>query len=124
MKLRACCILLLFLNSGFAQNWQKFGSGASDVIHCVYGDTTSNIVYATGFFTPIDGVSANRIAKWDGSSWQPMGSGFPNETSSRHAFDVFNGNLVCMNCIYSPFHSNVAQWNGSGWDSIGNNFRD
>ncbi|MCW3072090.1 MAG: hypothetical protein JWO44_1980 [Bacteroidetes bacterium] len=125
MKIKACCILLLLLlRVGQAQNWALLNGGATDVVHCVFGDTVNNVVYATGFFTSIGGVSANHIAKWDGATWQQVGSGLPNESSSAHAFDIYNGDLILMNCLFSSFHSQVGRWNGSGWDSIGNNFRD
>ena len=32
-------------------------------------------LYAGGYFTMADGTNANYIAKWDGSSWLPLGSG-------------------------------------------------
>ena len=32
-------------------------------------------LYAGGEFTTAGGVSANRIAKWDGNSWTALGSG-------------------------------------------------
>ncbi len=28
-----------------------------------------------GYFTSAGGVAANRIAKWNGTSWSPLGSG-------------------------------------------------
>ena len=30
-------------------------------------------VYAGGYFTTAGGVSANGIAKWDGTTWAPLG---------------------------------------------------
>lgn len=32
-------------------------------------------LYAAGYFQLADGKPANRIAKWDGSTWSPLGSG-------------------------------------------------
>ena len=32
-------------------------------------------LYAGGYFTTAGGVTANFIAKWDGSSWSALGSG-------------------------------------------------
>src|SRR5207253_83870 len=34
-----------------------------------------NSIYVGGFFTMAGGVSANNIARWDGSQWYPLGSG-------------------------------------------------
>ena len=35
----------------------------------------SGYLYAGGNFTTAGGVTANRVAKWDGSAWSPLGSG-------------------------------------------------
>lgn len=35
-------------------------------------------LYATGYFTSIEGVPASRIAKWDGSQWSSLGDGLNN----------------------------------------------
>ena len=32
-------------------------------------------LYAGGSFTMAGGVNANRIAKWDGAAWSPLGNG-------------------------------------------------
>jgi hypothetical protein len=32
-------------------------------------------LYAGGIFTTAGGAAANRIARWDGASWSPLGSG-------------------------------------------------
>lgn len=35
-------------------------------------------LYATGFFTNLCGTANNHIVKWSGTTWQPVGSGYPN----------------------------------------------
>ena len=37
-------------------------------------------LYAAGLFTKAGGVSVNRIAKWDGGGWSPLGSGLGGPT--------------------------------------------
>src|SRR5262249_44912063 len=37
-------------------------------------------LYAGGSFTSAGGVAANRIAKWDGSSWSALGTGMNNSS--------------------------------------------
>lgn len=44
-------------------------------------DTNGNL-YAGGFFTNARKVSANCIAKWDGSAWSALGSGVDAEFAS------------------------------------------
>ena len=41
----------------------------------VFDDGTGPALYAGGGFTTAGGVSANYIAKWNGSAWSPLGSG-------------------------------------------------
>ena len=43
-------------------------------VYALAVDASGNL-YAGGDFTTAGGVSANRIAKWDGSSWSALGSG-------------------------------------------------
>src|SRR3972149_6550920 len=38
-------------------------------------------LYAGGGFTTAGGTRANRIAKWDGTTWAPLGSGMDNGVS-------------------------------------------
>jgi hypothetical protein len=41
----------------------------------VFDDGSGSALYAGGYFTNIEGVSANRVARWDGSSWTALGGG-------------------------------------------------
>jgi len=41
----------------------------------VFDDGGGRGLYAGGWFTTAGGVSAERIAKWDGASWSPLGTG-------------------------------------------------
>ncbi len=53
----------------------------------VFDDGTGAALYAGGWFTMAGGVAANRIAKWNGTQWSPLGSGMNNEVD---ALTVFN----------------------------------
>src|SRR5207244_1272911 len=58
------------------------GAGAGEV-RCVLvvppgsGALSGHLVIAGGF-TSVDGVSADNIAHWDGSTWAPLSSGLNN----------------------------------------------
>lgn len=116
-------VLLSFTLNINSQNWASLNGGANNYIHCIYGDTIHNILYAIGDFTNIGGVNANRIAKWNGGAWYPVGNGLPNRTSSQRAFTLYNNELVCTNTIFSPSDIHVGKLNGLQWDSIGVNFK-
>jgi hypothetical protein len=61
--------------------WSPLGSGitADDGAFvralALYDDGSGPALYAGGSFTSAGGVAANGIARWDGSSWTPLGSG-------------------------------------------------
>jgi hypothetical protein len=42
----------------------------------IYGLFSKNgLLYASGGFTSIGGINANRIAVWNGATWAPLGAG-------------------------------------------------
>jgi hypothetical protein len=57
----------------------------------VFDDGSGSALYAGGFFTTAGGVSANRIAKWNGTRWSPLGSGMNNSVSALTVFDGGTG---------------------------------
>jgi len=72
-----------------------------------------------GQFTSIDGVSANSIALWNGTTWSPLGKGINNTV---YSLTVYSGKLVAGGTFDSAggIHANnIAIWNGTTWDSIG-----
>src|SRR6266545_806870 len=68
-------------------------------------------LYVGGSFTNAGGITANGIAKWDGSSWSALGSGM-NERVTTLA--------VSGSDVYAAgdFSTNVAKWNGSSWSAL------
>jgi hypothetical protein len=77
-------------------------------------------VVAGGLFTSAGGVSANRIARWNGSMWSPLGSGMSDHV---YALAVLpNGDLVAGGqfTIAGGVSANrIARWNGSMWSPLG-----
>jgi hypothetical protein len=51
--------------------------GMDDLVTALVVDGSGNL-YAGGQFTEAGGVTANYIAKWNGTSWQPLSSGMNN----------------------------------------------
>jgi hypothetical protein len=66
-------------------------------------------VYAGGGFTAIGAVDANRIGRWDGTQWKPMGPGF---TGPVFAVAVRGGEVFAGGEF-------ISRWNGSQWLSMG-----
>ncbi|MBT7304751.1 MAG: hypothetical protein HN849_34790, partial [Victivallales bacterium] len=93
-------------------------AGANNDVACIVyhgGD-----MYVGGYFTAIQDTMANRIAKWDGSSWSALGTGL-NSKVAGIAFDG-SGNLYAGGTFTTAGGSpanRVAKWDGSSWSSLG-----
>jgi hypothetical protein len=84
-------------------------------------------VYAGGLYTVAGGQTVNGIAKWDGTNWISMGSGFSSGGSNVYgafAMTIFNNKLVCggiFNSVDGVNAGNVAQWDGLIMTGVNNN---
>jgi trimeric autotransporter adhesin len=70
-------------------------------------------VYIGGLFTAIGVLTANRVAKWNGSSWSALGSGTDNAVYgiAISGSDVYIcGGFITAGGVST---SRVAKWNGS-----------
>ena len=104
------------INSTF--NWSTVGTQADNFIEAIAVNGTD--VYAGGGFTTIGGISANRIAKWDGSTWSALGSGTTNGNVYSIAVsgtDVYvGGSFTTIGGISA---NRLAKWNGFTWSPLG-----
>lgn len=94
--------------------WRPLGPGMDGTGN--YGGVLSltvhnNVLVAGGSFTTAGGVSVNNIARWDGTSWHPLGSGSPYEVL---ALTVFDGDLIA-----SPAWVLPSRWDGASWEILG-----
>ena len=79
---------------------------------------------AGGNFITAGGVSANRMAKWNGTSWAPLGSGIsasPSFQTGVYSLTIFNNELV----VSGEFTvaggvpvNHIAKWNGTSWSAF------
>jgi hypothetical protein len=81
-------------------------------------------VYVGGVFTNAGGVSANCIARWNGSSWSALGSGVSGVVNNTWVNAIaVNGTNVYVGGRFttagSGAASNIAKWNGSSWSALG-----
>jgi uncharacterized glyoxalase superfamily protein PhnB len=77
------------------------------------------LLVAGGLFTTAGDVSASNIAAWNGSAWEPLGSGTNGVV---RAVAVFDGQLIAGGEFTTAGGSpalNVAAWNGSSWSPLG-----
>ena len=100
------------------------GNGANDRVS-VLAVVGNGDVYAGGFFTSVGGVVANNVAKWNGSTWSPLGTGIGmgGIGSNVNALAVAgNGDVYAGGAFTSAggvAANNVARWNGSAWSALG-----
>ncbi|GDX53484.1 hypothetical protein LBMAG27_25310 [Bacteroidota bacterium] len=99
-----------------AQTWSDVGGGMCDWVN-------ASVVYngeliVGGRFTCAGGVTANHIAKWNGTSWSALGAGVDGWVN---ALTVYNGKLIAggqFSTAGSTPVLNLAQWNGTSWTDV------
>ena len=89
----------------------------------VFDDGGGPALYAGGDFTTAGGVAANRIAKWDGSSWTALGSGMNNDVHALAVFDDGGGPALYAGGAFTTAGgvaaNRIAKWDGSSWSALG-----
>jgi hypothetical protein len=113
----------------------NFGRGTSALDDSVdallqWDDGTGPALYAGGMFTHAGLTAANHIAKWNGTSWEPLGQGLTGATSffptphvtALAVFDDGSGLALYASGEFTtaggvPAHG-IAKWNGSSWSSL------
>ncbi len=72
---------------------------------------------AAGNFPTIDGVAANKIASWDGTTWSALGSGLVGDARCLAGLGgvlYVGGEFVSAGGVPA---GNLAMWNGSSWSA-------
>ena len=76
------------------------------------------MLVVAGQFTLAGSTTVNRIAAWDGNSWQPLGSGVGNTV---RALTVYNGDLIAAGEFTTAGGSTryrIAKWDGTAWQGL------
>ena len=79
-------------------------------------------LYVAGSFTSVNGVTAANVARWNGTSWSPLGAGpYPADPSEpvMSLAVTPDGTLYAGGNFYNgnPGESGLAIWNGTSWSS-------
>ncbi|RAK65115.1 hypothetical protein [Hymenobacter edaphi] len=106
-------------------NWEGLlgpGNGLSSYVHAVRQAPNGDIYVGGDFTNAGTSPNADYIARWNGSSWQPLGPGL---TGSVYAIAVApNGDLIVggnfANAGGNPDADGIARWDGTSWHAIGN----
>jgi trimeric autotransporter adhesin len=111
--------------------WFPLGSGGGNGMNSLVSAITvsGNDVYVGGNFTQVAGgtVSANYIARWNGITWFPLGSGGGNGVSGRVNAIAISGNDIYIGGNFTQANiggttiaaNRVARWSGSSWSALG-----
>jgi len=108
----------------YGQVWSTLGSGTNGGVTALAKDTSLNQLYVGGQFNIAGGISANNIAKWNGTNWDTLGSGMNN---SVHALVMYNGELYAggyFTVAGGDSAQYIAKWNGINWMPVGTGMDD
>ena len=104
------------------ERWSGLGGGVTGgvfgyfFVHALAVSGTN--LYAGGYFSAMGGVPAQYIARWNGSTWSPVGSGMDDIV---YTLKVFGGNLYAGGSFAyaggTPA-SYIARWDGSSWSAL------
>ena len=104
-------------------HWSALGSGITggtqSKVNTIAIDNENNI-YVAGQFTTAGSISANNIAKWDGTEWTALGTGLNSSTLAlalNNDGNLFAAGLFTMAGNVSA--SKIAMWDGNEWSSLG-----
>jgi hypothetical protein len=116
-------------------SWSAFGVGMNNEVRAMAfydeGHGGGPVLFAGGGFTLAGGVTAQRIARWDGAAWSPVVNGVRNGGHPAvNALAVFDDGSGVGSALYvggafddagsQPDANDIARWNGNFWSKLEN----
>ena len=107
--------------NGTAWNGLNMGvsNGIGSPVHTV-AVASNGEVYAGGSFTVAGGIIANNVAKWNGTTWSPLGTGVDGTV---YALAVASNGDVYAGGVFTRAGGTaanyVAKWDGMAWNALG-----
>ncbi len=106
--------------SASSGKWSGLGSGTNASVSAL-AQGADGTLYAGGDFTTAGGVAANYIAKWNGSSWSALKTGFESPvyalaSDSRYVYAC--GKIT----VKGVSGYQVRKWSGTTWYNVGKPF--
>src|SRR5215471_12747455 len=89
----------------------------------VFDDGTGPALYVGGYFTFADRVPANRIAKWNGTSWSALSSGMDGSVLALTVYNDGSGSALYAGGGFLTAGgvpaNYIAKWDGTRWSALG-----
>ena len=105
-------------------NWSSMGGvpGVDGGVWATAIDGSGNL-YIAGFFSRVGDVMANSIAKWNGNSWAPLGSGTEYDVM---ALAVSGSEIYAAGAFFTDggVANQPARWDGNQWSPLGSGVGD
>ncbi len=107
-------------------NWSSVGpllTGGAVRALTVLDDGSGPALYAGGLFTLVNGLALNRVARWDGASWSPLGGGVNAVVHTLSTLDDGSGPALYVGGEFTTAGGvaakGLARWDGSNWTTLG-----
>ena len=100
-------------------NWTKIGTANKSVYIMI---NFNNQLIVGGSFTNINSITAIKIAKWNGASWDSLQNGL-NESPNK--FIVYKNELYIIGGFTKAGSQSVkyiVRWDGASWNDVGGGF--
>jgi hypothetical protein len=111
-----------------SDGWSSVGAGldglGSATVNAitVFDDGSGSALYVAGAFTSAGGAPALNIARWNGTTWSPVGDGLDAGVYSLCVFDDGTGAALYAGGYFTHAGSvstaRIARWNGSTWSPL------
>ena len=124
---------IAFHQSAFYVLWWNKVSRLDGASLTTLGGTTSGGTFFTmatsasgllggGDFDAIGSAAVKGVARWDGSAWQPLGSGLEGRVTAlvEHAGAIYAGGSIDVSGGTPAFR--VMRWDGAQWQALGGLF--
>lgn len=114
-------------------SWSALGLGVDDAVTALasFDDDgpgpRPRAVYAAGLFRAAGGAPAGGVARWSGTSWEPLGGGLDAPATCLATFDPDGAGPAPEQLVVGGFFARaggvqvngLARWNGGTWAPLG-----
>jgi len=104
------------------------GTGVDNAVYALttWDDGSGDALYAGGQFIAAGGVSAGRVARWDGSTWSPLagplGAGLNGPVNVLTVYDNGSGSALYAGGNFwsagGVAVNDLAMWDGGAWAAV------